>query len=65
MPNPKRRHSKTRTRKRRTHFKAEAPTFSIDQATGQGHLRHRAHMHEGQLMYRGMVVIEAPSVAEA
>ncbi len=26
MPNPKRRHSKTRGRKRRTHYKAAVPT---------------------------------------
>jgi large subunit ribosomal protein L32 len=28
MPNPKRRHSKTRGRKRRTHYKATAPAAS-------------------------------------
>ncbi|TRZ63923.1 50S ribosomal protein L32 [bacterium] len=28
MPNPKRRHSKTRGRKRRTHYKAVAPAIS-------------------------------------
>ncbi len=28
MPNPKRRHSKTRGRKRRTHYKATAPAVS-------------------------------------
>jgi large subunit ribosomal protein L32 len=28
MPNPKRRHSKTRGRKRRTHYKAAAPTLT-------------------------------------
>ena len=27
MPNPKHRFSKTRTAKRRTHYKLEAPTF--------------------------------------
>jgi len=27
MPNPKRRHSKARGRKRRTHYKATAPTL--------------------------------------
>ena len=58
MPNPKRRHSKTRTRKRRTHYKAFAPTLSVDQTTGEAHLRHRAHWHEGQLIYRGQVVVD-------
>ena len=29
MANPKHRHSKTRGRKRRTHWKAEAPTLAL------------------------------------
>ncbi len=29
MPNPKRRHSKTRGRKRRTHYKASAPSMVV------------------------------------
>ncbi len=59
MPNPKRRHSAQRGAKRRTHYKAEAATFSIDQTTGESHLRHRAHWSsEGNLVYRGKVVIE-------
>ena len=38
MPNPKRRHSKTRGRKRRTHYKAEAPTLAVDPASGETHI---------------------------
>ncbi|HRN38084.1 MAG TPA: 50S ribosomal protein L32, partial [Flavobacteriales bacterium] len=35
MPNPKRRFSKTRTAKRRTHQGAEAPTLSTCSTTGE------------------------------
>lgn len=58
MPNPKRRHSKTRRDKRRTHDKASMPTLSVDPTTGATHLRHRAHWNEGKLYYKGKVVLE-------
>jgi large subunit ribosomal protein L32 len=58
MPNPKRRHSQQRSAKRRTHYKAEAATLSIDSMTGEMHLRHRAHVSEGRLIYKGRVVAE-------
>lgn len=58
MPNPKRRHSQQRSAKRRTHYKADAPTLSTDSATGAMHVRHRAHVSEGKLYYRGKVVAE-------
>ena len=57
MPNPKRRHSKTRQRDRRTHDKAKMPTVSIDPATGASHVRHRAHFHEGELYYKGKKIL--------
>ncbi len=65
MPNPKRRHSQQRGAKRRTHYKAVAATWSIDQVTGESHLRHRAHWVEGKLYYRGRVVVDksAPEAA--
>lgn len=66
MPNPKRRHSAQRGAKRRTHYKATAETFSIDQVTGESHLRHRAHWVEGKLYYRGKVVMDKnPQAAES
>lgn len=66
MPNPKRRHSQQRGAKRRTHYKAEAATWSIDSVTGESHLRHRAHWTEGKLYYRGRVVIDkSPAPAES
>jgi large subunit ribosomal protein L32 len=62
MPHPKRRHSKTRRDKRRTHDKAVVPTIAMDQVTGQPHLYHRAHWHENKLYYRGRVLIDNTSV---
>jgi large subunit ribosomal protein L32 len=40
MPNPKRRHSKTRGRKRRTHYKATAPSMSACSNCGEMKLNH-------------------------
>jgi large subunit ribosomal protein L32 len=58
MPNPKRKISKSRRDKRRTHIKDTAKTIGIDQTTGEAHLRHRAHWYEGKLYYKGKVVME-------
>jgi large subunit ribosomal protein L32 len=58
MPNPKRRHSQQRSAKRRTHYKAEAATLTTDSATGETHVRHRAHESEGKLYYKGKLVSE-------
>lgn len=61
MPHPKKRHSKSRRDKRRTHYKAEAPTTGLDAVTGEAHLLHRAHWSEDKLYYRGKVVMEKKS----
>jgi large subunit ribosomal protein L32 len=58
MPNPKRRHSQQRSAKRRTHYKASKLTLSKDSVTGELHVRHRAHVSEGKLFYKGKVVVE-------
>ena len=58
MPHPKHKISKQRKNKRRTHYKAEAPTTGVDQTTGEAHLMHRAHWSENKLVYRGKTVIE-------
>ncbi|MEX0601726.1 MAG: 50S ribosomal protein L32 [Bacteroidota bacterium] len=42
MPNPKRRHSKTRSRKRRTHYKATAPSTAECPQCHEQKLTHRA-----------------------
>ena len=58
MPNPKRKLSKSRRDKRRTHIKDTAKTIGTDQTTGEAHLLHRAHWYEGKLYYKGKVVME-------
>ena len=58
MPNPKKRHSKSRRDKRRTHYKAEAPNVAVCSVTGEAHLWHRAYWHDGALYYKGKVVME-------
>lgn len=58
MAHPKRKQSKTRRDKRRTHYTAAVPTLTTCPTTGQVHLRHRAYWHEGKLYYRGQVVVE-------
>ncbi len=62
MPNPKRRHSQQRSAKRRTHYKAEAATLTTDATTGETHVRHRAHVSEGKLFYKGKLVSEISPV---
>jgi large subunit ribosomal protein L32 len=56
MPNPKRRHSKSRSRKRRTHYKASAPTLTNCSNCGTAILMHRVCQDCGY--YRGKQVIE-------
>jgi len=63
MAHPKRKISKTRRDKRRTHYKASAPTLSICPTTGEAHLRHRAYWSEGKLYYKGQVVMEKEVLA--
>lgn len=58
MPNPKRRHSQQRSAKRRTHYTASSATLTTDTTTGETHLRHRAHVSEGKLFYKGKLVAE-------
>ena len=58
MAHPKRKISKTRRDKRRTHYKATAPQIATCPTTGEAHLYHRAHWHEGKLYYRGQVLID-------
>jgi large subunit ribosomal protein L32 len=59
MAHPKSRISKQRKRKRRTHKKATAPHVVECKQTGEPHLWHRAYWHEGDLYYRGKVLIKS------
>ena len=56
MPNPKRRHSKTRRDKRRTHDALSLPATSNCPSCGEAKMPHRACPHCGT--YRGRDVIE-------
>jgi large subunit ribosomal protein L32 len=63
MPNPKRKHSKQRRDKRRTHYKAVADQIAICSTTGEPHLFHRAYWHEDKMYYKGKVVIDKTATA--
>lgn len=58
MAHPKRRHSTTRRDKRRTHDNLSTKQLAVDSQTGETHLYHRAHVSEGNLYYKGKVVVE-------
>jgi large subunit ribosomal protein L32 len=56
MAHPKRKVSKTRRDKRRTHYKASEPTLAKCPETGVVHRYHRAYFVEGSLYYKGQLV---------
>jgi large subunit ribosomal protein L32 len=55
MPNPKRRHSKARTRERRAHDALKLPQYIIDKDTGEARVPHRIDMKTG--MYKGRQIL--------
>jgi large subunit ribosomal protein L32 len=59
MAHPKRKTSKTRRDKRRTHYKASVAQIATDPTTGVAHLSPRAHWHAGNLYYKGEGGIDA------
>ncbi|PJJ83233.1 50S ribosomal protein L32 [Mucilaginibacter auburnensis] len=63
MPHPKRKISKSRRDKRRTHDKAVAPTLTTCKVTGAVHLTHRAYTVDGNVYYNGKLLIEKTAVA--
>ena len=58
MAHPKRRQSHTRCAKRTTQYKAEAPTLAVCKETGTIHVYHRAYYVDGDLYYKGKLVME-------
>ena len=58
MAHPKRRHSTTRRDKRRSHDAIGGKQLATDPITGEVHVMHRAHVYEGNLYYKGKVIIE-------
>ena len=63
MAHPKRKTSKTRRNKRRTHYKINSKISVICPTTGETHLPHRAHWYEGKLYYKGKVILEKEVLA--
>lgn len=59
MAHPKSRISKQRKRKRRTHYKTGVPQVATCKTTGESHLFHRAYSVDGDLYYKGRVVVKA------
>jgi large subunit ribosomal protein L32 len=56
MPNPKRRHSKSRTRQRRAHDALAVPQFYIDKDSGEAKVPHRIDAKTG--IYKGRQIID-------
>ncbi len=57
MANPTHRHTRTRRDKRRTHYKADRPTLAVCPTTGTIHVYHRAYYVDGDLYYKGKLVM--------
>lgn len=57
MAHPKRKISKTRRDKRRSHLKATAPVLATCPTTGTVHVYHRAYYVDGDLYYKGKLVM--------
>ncbi|MFP4471629.1 MAG: 50S ribosomal protein L32 [Bacteroidales bacterium] len=58
MAHPKRKISKTRRDKRRTHHKAAMPNLATCPTTGTVHVYHRAYWVDGDLYYKGRLVMQ-------
>lgn len=58
MAHPKRKISKTRRDKRRTHLKANAPVLTTCPTTGAVHVYHRAYYVDGDLYYKGKLIAQ-------
>lgn len=56
MPNPKRRHSKSRTRQRRAHDALNIPQFYLDKESGEPKKPHQIDPKTG--MYKGRQIID-------
>ena len=56
MPNPKRRHSKSRTRQRRAHDALKVPQFYLDKDTGEAKVPHRVDAGTGT--YKGRQILD-------
>ena len=64
MAHPKRKISRTRRDKRRTHIKLVEKNLVVCPTTGETHMPHRAFWYEGKLYYKGKVVMEKEVLAQ-
>ncbi len=64
MAHPKSRISKQRKRKRRTHQKLSSKPIAICKTTGESHIYHNAYWHEGNMYYKGQLVIQADDLED-
>jgi len=62
MAHPKRKISKSRRDKRRTHYKAVKPSLTVCSETGAVHMPHRAYTVDGNLYYNGKLLVENTAV---
>lgn len=62
MAHPKRKISKTRRDKRRTHYKASTPNLATCPTTGTVHVYHRAYWVDGDLYYKGKLVMQKTEI---
>jgi large subunit ribosomal protein L32 len=58
MAHPKHKTSKQRRNKRRTHYKSPIPTLATCPTTGTVHRYHHAYYVDGNLYYKGKLVVE-------
>lgn len=58
MPNPKRRHSKTRTRTRRAHDALAVPQYYLDKDSGEPQVPHRVNPETGTYKGRQVIVVK-------
>jgi large subunit ribosomal protein L32 len=58
MAHPKHKISKTRRDKRRTHYKSTPVTLTVCPKTSEVHMRHRAYVVDGNLVYKGDIIVE-------
>ena len=45
-------------------MQAKKRQIAVCNATGESHLYHRAHWHEGKLYYRGKVLVDSTELSE-
>ena len=58
MPNPKRRHSHSRTRTRRAHDALKVPQFYLDKDTGEAKVPHRVDAETGTFKGRQILGVK-------